>query len=30
VIPFIILFIFVLALYVIFPQLSLWLPNMME
>lgn len=30
VIPFIILFIFVLALFVMFPQLSLWLPNMMQ
>jgi C4-dicarboxylate transporter DctM subunit len=30
VIPFIILFIFVLAFFVIFPQLSLWLPNMMQ
>ncbi|GEN32859.1 TRAP transporter large permease [Aneurinibacillus danicus] len=30
VIPFIILFLFVLAFFVIFPQLSLWLPNMMQ
>ncbi|MFT9850070.1 TRAP transporter large permease subunit, partial [Aneurinibacillus sp. REN35] len=30
VIPFILLFIVVLALFVIFPQLSLWLPGMME
>ncbi|WP_047151805.1 TRAP transporter large permease subunit [Aneurinibacillus tyrosinisolvens] len=28
--PFIVLFIIVLAFYVIFPQISLWLPNMME
>lgn len=28
--PFIVLFIIVLALFVIFPQLSLWLPNQME